>query len=109
MGCRYCMVACPFQVPTYEYFNALAPRVRKCTLCHHIIKEQGGITACAQICPVDAIVYGPRADLVELARSRINAEPEKYIDHVFGEHEVGGTSWLYISREPFEDLQMPTL
>ena len=109
MGCRYCMVACPFQVPSYEYFNALAPQVRKCTLCHHIISKQGGVTACAQICPQDAIVYGPREDLIELAHKRIDAEPEKYINHVYGEHEVGGTSWLYISSEPFENLGFPKL
>ena len=109
MGCRYCMVSCPFQVPSYEYFNALTPQVRKCTLCHEAISEKGGIPACAQICPVGAIVYGPREELIELAHKRIRENPDKYINHVYGEHEVGGTSWMYISSEPFENLGFPKL
>ena len=101
------MVACPFQIPTYEYNNALTPQVRKCTRCEQLISKEGGIPACAQICPVEAIVYGPRKDLIKLAHSRINANPERYLNHVYGEHEVGGTSWMYLSSVPFEDIGFP--
>ncbi|MBU1022972.1 4Fe-4S dicluster domain-containing protein [bacterium] len=109
MGCRYCMVACPFQIPTYEYFNALTPQVRKCTFCHHKISEEGGVTACAKECPVEAITYHNRKDLIRIAKNKIRRYPTKYINHIYGETEVGGTSWLYISGVPFEQLGFPTL
>jgi len=106
--CRYCMVACPFQVPAYEYDNALTPHVRKCTFCFNYIKD-GGLPACAQVCPREVMTFGKKKDLLELARWRIKNNPGKYVDHVYGEHEVGGTSWLYLSSEPFETVGFPKL
>lgn len=104
IGCRYCMIACPFQIPAYEYFNPLTPEVRKCTFCFERISKKGGRPGCADICPVEAITFGKRDDMLKLARERIGADPSRYIDHIYGENEVGGTSWLYISREPFHKL-----
>lgn len=101
IGCRYCMVACPFEIPAYEYHDPLTPRVMKCTFCYDRIKE-GGRPACASICPVEAITFGKRKDLIRLARERIADRPAVYIDHIYGEHEVGGTAWMYISSTPFE-------
>jgi ferredoxin len=109
IGCRYCMVACPFQVPAYEYQNALTPEVRKCTFCFETIKKEGGLPACAQICPREVMTFGKRSDLLELARWKMKSSPGKYVDHVYGEHEVGGTSWLYLAGEPFNTLGFPTL
>jgi Fe-S-cluster-containing dehydrogenase component len=104
IGCRYCMVSCPFQIPAYEFSKPLLPRVRKCTLCFTRISEAGGVPGCAAICPVEAITFGKRSDLLKLAHRRISKNPLSYQNRVYGENEVGGTSWLYISREPFEDL-----
>jgi len=104
IGCRYCMIACPFQIPAYDYFDPLTPEVRKCTFCFERISKEGGRPGCADICPVEAITFGKRADILALARERITADPGRYIDHIYGEKEVGGTSWLYISREPFHKL-----
>ena len=104
IGCRYCMVACPFQIPAYEYHKPLTPEVRKCTFCFERISKRGGKPGCADICPVEAITFGPRRELLKLARNKIKTDPGKYLDHIYGEKEVGGTSWLYISREPFEKL-----
>lgn len=104
MGCRYCMVACPFQCPTYEYGNALTPQVRKCTLCADRIAKQGGVPACVNICPRECLIFGKRSELLALAHSKIQEHPDQYVDHVYGEHEVGGTSWLYLSSVPFEQL-----
>lgn len=104
MGCRYCMVACPFQVPTYEYDNALTPQVRKCTFCFDKISTEGGAPACVRICPNDALVFGKRGELVSLAHDRIRSRPDVYVNHVYGEHEAGGTSWLYLSSVPFEQI-----
>lgn len=104
IGCRYCMVACPFQIPAYEYFNPLTPEVRKCTFCFERISKKGGKPACADICPVEAITFGPRAAILDLAKKRIKDDPARYLKRIYGEKEVGGTSWLYISREPFESL-----
>jgi len=104
IGCRYCMTACPFYIPAYEYDNALTPQVRKCTLCYERIIKNGEIPACVKICPTQALTFGKRSELMKLAREKIRSEPGKYIDHIYGEHEVGGTCWLYISEVPFEKL-----
>lgn len=106
-GCRYCMVACPFYVPAYDYESALDPRIVKCTLCHERVKK-GGIPACAEACPVGTITFGKREDLIKLARNRIRKHPDRYIDHIYGEYEVGGTSWLYISGIPFDRMDFPS-
>jgi len=109
MGCRYCMVACPFQIPAYEYENALAPTVRKCTLCFDRIANEGKAPACVEICPPQCLTFGKRRDLLALAHEKIERHPDRYVDHVYGEHEVGGTSWLYVSHRPFEELGLPNL
>ena len=104
IGCRYCMVACPFMIPAYSYDEPFTPAVRKCVLCIDKISEEGGVPACAKICPEEAISFGKRHDLIELAREKIRRNPERYVDHIYGEHEAGGTSWLYLSPVPFEQI-----
>ena len=106
-GCRYCMTACPFYVPAYDYSSALEPRIQKCILCYDRIKK-GGLPACAEACPAGTITFGKRDDLIKIARERIEKHPDKYIDHIYGEKEVGGTNWMYISGVPFEQLGFPT-
>ncbi|MFW5730521.1 MAG: 4Fe-4S dicluster domain-containing protein [Desulfonatronovibrionaceae bacterium] len=103
IGCRYCMVACPFQIPAYEYHKPLTPRVMKCTFCFERLQE-GQKPGCAEICPVEAITFGRRSMILELARKRISSDPVKYFNHIYGEHEAGGTNWLYIGPAPFEDM-----
>lgn len=105
VGCRYCMIACPFEIPTYEYDSAFSPRVRKCTLCHPRI-EKGLLPGCVQACPTEALTYGKRDDLLRIGRERIRAFPERYVDHIYGEYEMGGTSWLHLSAVPFKDIGM---
>jgi formate dehydrogenase iron-sulfur subunit len=109
IGCRYCMVACPFQIPAYEYANATTPRVMKCNLCVERTLEQGKQPACVEICPKEALVYGKRSDLVKLAHRKIREHPGRYHDEVYGEHTVGGTSWMYIADRPLTDLDLPEL
>ena len=94
IGCRYCMVACPFGVPRYEWAS-VTPRVRKCQLCSHRLKD-GRPTACAEVCPAEATMFGKRADLLALAWKRIAADPESYAQRVYGSQEAGGTSVLII-------------
>jgi len=106
-GCRYCMVACPFGIPTFEWDKPL-PWIRKCTFCADRLAE-GMEPTCVKTCPTDALKLGEREDLLAEARQRIAAEPNKYVDHIYGEKEVGGTSWLYLSPVPFEMLGLPTL
>ena len=108
MGCRYCMVACPFQIPAYEYDNALNPVVRKCTFCFERL-EEGRVPACVEICPVECLTFGRRDDLLALAHGKIASRPGSYVDHVYGEHEVGGTCWLYLADRPFTELGFPEL
>jgi Fe-S-cluster-containing dehydrogenase component len=106
IGCRYCMMACPFGCLGYEYDRKLTPRVRKCELCHERTRE-GRLPACVETCPVEALTYGRRSELLTIARERIAAHPERYADHIYGEHEAGGTSWLYIADRPFAELGFP--
>lgn len=105
VGCRYCMIACPFEIPTYEYHDPITPRVRKCTMCQPRI-EEGKLPGCVEDCPKGALVFGRREDLLNIARERIRKHPNVYIDHIYGEREMGGTSWMYISGVPFEKIGM---
>jgi formate dehydrogenase iron-sulfur subunit len=95
MGCRYCMLACPFDVPKYEY-GSNAPRVRKCSFCAER-QARGQQPACAEVCPSGALLFGRRAELLEVAKTRIYTNPGRYLHHVYGENEAGGTSWLYLT------------
>ncbi len=108
IGCRYCMVACPFQIPTYEYDNALTPQVRKCQFCFDRTRENK-LPACVEGCPTQALLFGKRKKLLEVAHRRIAEKPQQYVDHVYGEFEVGGTSWIYLSPASFEDVGFPRL
>ncbi|MDT8377243.1 MAG: 4Fe-4S dicluster domain-containing protein [Desulfotignum sp.] len=105
VGCRYCMVACPFNIPAYEYHKALDPKVTKCTLCHPRLKE-GKRPGCVDACPAGALISGKREELIAFAWQRIQTFPERYVPHVYGEHEMGGTSWLYLSGHPFSQVGM---
>ena len=109
MGCRYCMVACPFQIPAYEYHNAFTPVVRKCTFCFERVLLRGGQPACAAICPQEVMLFGRRADLLQAAKNRISSRPDRYVSRVYGEEEVGGTDWMYLAEVPFEKLGLLAL
>lgn len=104
IGCRYCMAACPFDIPAYEYEKALTPNITKCTFCLNRIGENGGVPACVEICPVEALKFGKREELIEFAHIKMHAKPDKYIHHLYGEKEVGGTSWMYMSPVPFKQI-----
>jgi Fe-S-cluster-containing dehydrogenase component len=106
-GCRYCMIACPFGVPAYDYASALEPKIVKCTMCYETRVKHGKITACAEACPAGAITFGKRDELIKIARNRIEKDPDKYIDHIYGEHEAGGTNWIYLSGVPFDQVGFP--
>jgi len=105
VGCRYCMVACPFNIPAYTYNDPLTPKVTKCTMCLPRIAE-GKLPGCVDICPTEALLFGKRDDLLKIAKKRINKNPDHYVDHIYGENEMGGTNWLYLSGIPFEQIGM---
>jgi formate dehydrogenase iron-sulfur subunit len=102
MGCRYCMTACPFNIPRYEWDNPV-PAVQKCNMCYDRVLE-GKIPACAEACPNEATVFGDRDELLKDAWSRIEEDPDYYHPHVYGEEEVGGTSVLFLAPCPMEEL-----
>jgi Fe-S-cluster-containing dehydrogenase component len=107
IGCRYCEVACPYGVPKFEWSKAV-PRMVKCELCNHRLAE-GKVPACAEVCPRGAVIFGKRDDLLRDAKSRLAANPGKYIQKVYGETDGGGTQCLYISHVPFDRIGLPTL
>ncbi len=108
IGCRYCMVACPFQIPSFDFDKAIEPNIRKCDFCLPRT-DQGLLPACVEICPMEALTYGTREDLIRIAHQRITANPERYANHVFGEAEVGGTCWMYLSHGDLHSVAFPKL
>lgn len=108
IGCRYCMVACQFQIPTYDYDKSIDPHIWKCDLCSER-RAEGKLPACVDICPNEALIFGKRSEVLRIAKSRIKRKPDVYIEHIYGESEVGGTSWMYIAGRNFEELKMPPL
>jgi Fe-S-cluster-containing dehydrogenase component len=107
LGCRYCMVSCPFDMPRFDWSDGITPEIRKCMFC--IERQQSGKPpACAENCPSGALKLGTRGELLKEAHARIEAHPGFYVDHVYGEHEAGGTAMLYISDVPFSLLGFRT-
>jgi formate dehydrogenase iron-sulfur subunit len=104
MGCRYCMLSCPYGIPHYEW-GTLSPSVRKCTLCYpHLTSGRLREPACVTACPTKATIFGTRDEMLAEARSRLAAEPERYIQRIWGETQVGGTLVLYVSAVPLDFL-----
>jgi len=127
IGCRYCIWACPWGVPTTEW-DSLAPKIQKCTHCadrttqplpltrngqsltedeNKRFQENVVVPACVKACPADALRFGEREEMLSEARNRIGSRPDKYVNHIYGEKEAGGTSVLYLSSVPFEKLGFP--
>jgi formate dehydrogenase iron-sulfur subunit len=107
IGCRYCMLACPFGVPTYQWDSTL-PKMQKCIMCYEKRVKEGKQPACTSVCPTGATVFGEREDLIRQAQNRIDHGRGRYVNHIYGLKEAGGTSVLYISPLPFEELGFKT-
>ncbi|MEN8151648.1 MAG: 4Fe-4S dicluster domain-containing protein [Planctomycetota bacterium] len=105
MGCRYCVMACPFNVPRYEWSSAI-PKVRKCEMCVDRVQD-GKAPNCTRFCPADAIRFGDRDELLAEAKGRIAGKPDRYHDYVYGEKEAGGTSVMIIGAVPPAELGLP--
>lgn len=106
MGCRFCMISCPFDIPKFEFHSA-NPKIQKCRLCWERL-EEGEEPACVKTCPAGALTFGKRSELLDRAWKTIYGEPDKYVHHVYGEHEVGGTNVLYLASVPFGQLGFRT-
>jgi len=102
MGCRICMVSCPFDIPKFEYHSA-TPKIQKCNLCWERL-QKGEVPACVESCPMEALFFGTRRELIAEANRRIYTRPKEYVQHIYGEHEVGGSGYLYLSKVPFEQI-----
>jgi Fe-S-cluster-containing dehydrogenase component len=105
IGCRYCEIGCPFNVPKFEWEKA-SPKIVKCELCSHRIAKGKG-PACCEVCPVGAVIYGKHSDLLDEAHRRLDEHPERYVPKVYGEHDAGGTQVLYLAHVDFEKLGLP--
>jgi Fe-S-cluster-containing dehydrogenase component len=106
IGCRYCMVSCPFEMPKFEY-GEWNPKIQKCTMCFERL-EEGLKPACVEACPTDALMFGTRVKNLEIARHRIYSHPDEYVHHIYGENEVGGTGYIYLSAVPFDQIGFRT-
>jgi formate dehydrogenase iron-sulfur subunit len=106
IGCRYCMTSCPFDVPKFEY-NEWNPKIQKCTMCFERL-EAGQKPACVKACPTDTLMFGTRVKNLEVARHRIYSHPDDYVHQIYGEHEVGGTGYIYLSAVPFDQIGFRT-
>src|SRR5512147_2750213 len=106
MGCRFCMVSCPFDIPKAEY-NSWNPRIQKCNMCYERL-QQGKKPACVESCPADALMFGQKRELMEIARHRVYSHPDKYVHQIYGENEAGGTGFLYLSAVPFNQIGFRT-
>ncbi len=108
VGCRTCMVACPFYVPTFKYSSAFKPRIMKCIFCYDTRLKFGRPPACVEACPMGALTFGKRKELLDIGRQRIRENPGSYVNYIYGEHEAGGTAWMYLSPAPFEKVGFDT-
>jgi Fe-S-cluster-containing dehydrogenase component len=108
IGCRYCQIACAFNIPKFQWDKAI-PQIVKCDLCKNTNLLKKGITGCAEACPTGAIMFGKRKELLAEAHKRIQENPGTYLDHIYGEKELGGTNHLYLSAMPFNNLGLPIL
>ena len=102
MGCRLCMISCPYDIPKFEYNKAI-PLIQKCNLCYGRFLK-GLVPGCVEACPTEALMFGTRRYLLDEAKRRIAQNPGKYVHHIYGENEVAGTSHLYLSAVPFEQI-----
>jgi formate dehydrogenase iron-sulfur subunit len=107
IGCRYCMLACPFHIPRYEWEKPV-PYMVKCDMCADRLRESR-LPACVEACPEDALIFGDRGELLRKAHVRIAKDPARYVNHVWGEHEFGGTSVLYISDVDLDAIGWPAV
>lgn len=109
IGCRYCEVACPFEIPKFEW-SRWNPKIVKCEFCFDQRLTHGRQPACTEVCPTGAVIFGKRADLLARAKARVTAAPGTYFENrVYGEHEAGGTQVLYLSHVAFDKIGLPTL
>jgi formate dehydrogenase iron-sulfur subunit len=102
MGCRYCLMACPFDVPKYEW-NKIFPPVKKCDMCYQRIKN-GQKPHCTEVCPTEASLFGEKDNLICIAKQRIKETPENYYPYIYGLQEAGGTSVLFISSVSLDKI-----
>jgi formate dehydrogenase iron-sulfur subunit len=105
MGCRYCMISCPFDVPKFDY-NSTNPKIQKCDMCYDRIVK-GELPVCVETCG-DALFFGTRRELIAEAQKRITEWPEMYVDNIYGEAVAGGTGYLYLAPVPQNELGFDT-
>ncbi len=107
IGCRYCQVACPYEIPKFQWDTA-TPKMVKCEMCNHLIAV-GKQPGCCAVCPAKAVIFGKYEDLLADARQRLADHPDRYVPKIYGEHDGGGTQVLYLAGVDFHKLGLPEL
>jgi Fe-S-cluster-containing dehydrogenase component len=108
IGCRYCQMACPFNIPKFEWESA-NPKIVKCEYCKDREGDKAWEPACCEVCPRGAVIAGTHEELLKEAQSRLAANPDRYVPKIYGEHDAGGTQVLYLSHVDFDKIGLPDL
>lgn len=128
IGCRYCVWACPYNIPKWDFDDAFG-KINKCEFCNHLLAE-GKLPACVDRCPTGASLFGTHEEMLEEAHRRLALEPgdtydyprntlddpnrheavvPHYIDRVYGETQGGGTQVMVLAGVPFGKLDLPDM
>lgn len=99
IGCQYCVSACPFSIPHYDWETGNG--ITKCLMCADRLSE-GEQPVCVENCPLGALKIDDRTLIIADAR-RMQDEGK----YVYGIDEYGGTSWIYVSDIPFDEIGFP--
>ena len=127
IGCRYCVAACPYRVPQFQY-DTPTPKIAKCEFCKDQLAKND-IPSCAKVCPTGATLFGSYKGLTDEINRRKAMKPgEKnvfprrtvdsgdtheraaasYVKEVYGDRMLGGTQVRYLSGVSFAKLGLPT-
>lgn len=99
IGCSYCVMMCPYEVPQFSKRRGI---VRKCDLCHGRLAD-GEAPACVQACPSEAI----RVTLVDTRaiRAEVTRDPREvpWLPDAPSPDRTLPTT-RYVSHQPNHDL-----
>ena len=92
--CFY-MTSCPFEIPSLNI--RVPPPGSRSAICAGKGSERGRSSLCGEL-PGASTSLWKQKGMIEEANRRIYQKPGEYLTHIYGEHEVGGTGYLYLLK-----------